>query len=74
MTFEIYFEHIPYIARENFLTACGRYDYILSDIFTIRREQELAKFNCKRFRNHQDELVYEFESEAHYNWFILRWS
>jgi hypothetical protein len=74
MTFQVIFEHIPYRARENFLTECGRYEYLSSYDFNKRREHELSKFKGKRCKNYQDILVYEFESEANYHWFLLRWS
>lgn len=30
--------------------------------------------SCKLLPDHHSVLYIEFESEAHYNWFILRWS
>lgn len=33
--------------------------------------QELSKFNAKSFSK---PIKLQFESEAHYNWFVLKWS
>jgi|LakMenE01Jun11ns_1017448.scaffolds.fasta_scaffold9621407_3 hypothetical protein len=75
MTFEVKFKNIPDITRENFLTACGKYDDFVSKYdFDTRRNHELAKCKGNRVSNGLGELVYEFESEAHYNWFVVRWS
>lgn len=38
--------------------------------YLIRLDKELAKFNAIYDQN--DTAI--FESEAHYNWFLLRWS
>jgi hypothetical protein len=74
MTFEIYFENIPQIVKTNFLIDCDNYHQGGVNHINETINKELAKFKGKRFKNCHDKLVYEFESEAHYNWFVLRYS
>lgn len=75
MSFEINYTLIPDDITDNFAHWCGRdSDDIEEEEYNLKRDIELKKFKCERYYNEFNVLVYRFESRAHYNWFIIRWS
>ncbi len=65
MSFTIDWRAIPLTPRKKF---CDKYVHPYNDLIVFKAE--LAKFHCEYT---SDKLVI-FESEAHYTWFLLRYS
>ena len=69
MSFSIIWSDVPERVRTNVV----RYTILdrpyTSDHYLLPFREELAKFNAI----YVQENTAIFESEAHYNWFILRW-
>jgi hypothetical protein len=65
MSFTINYTDMPGSIRKQ-LAVRYIYPYDNLDLFRV----ELAKFHCE----YTDDNKVIFESEAHYTWFVLRWS
>lgn len=66
MTFVINWTDIPTNVRKKITKVC----ILESSEFGISGlHSELAKFNC--VYNNRNQAI--FESEAHYNWFLIKW-
>ena len=74
MTFKIAFIDIPADIRDNFLKMLSPLRYGLPPhIFRDNLDQLLKEFKCYRTTG-KGTVYYNFESEAHYTWFLLRYS
>lgn len=72
MSFTILFDDIPDNVARNYLKECGRGDiYLTTGEYLKRREDILREFKVSRSVVNG---TYTFESEAHYTWFVLRYS
>ena len=69
MTYPVLWGDIPDETLDNFKRHCG---YPSSTTF----EQYIKRANIelKPFNGYWENDYYIFESEAHYQWFLLRWS
>lgn len=67
-------DDIPAPVVKNIGHYCGFFDpNVFQKEWQCRRTALLADHNCSRIMT-VDSVFYEFESEAHYSWFLLKWS
>ena len=76
MSFIVTGNAIPMTVRNNFFgDYCGFSDFTISHSEYISiRSHILSMHKCTRVLSSADNNYYEFESEADYTWFLMRWS
>lgn len=67
-------EDIPRAVQENFSECCGWSDASVTyNEYGAIRDKLLTEYNATRLTSNGSSMIV-FESEAHYTWFIMRWS
>ena len=75
MSFIVKWTDISDQVCENFTRACGsRDDSISAEEYFDNMEAEFAQFKAYELYDDESLREIEFENEAYYTWFILRWS
>lgn len=71
MTYPVHWRNIPEKTLENFRLHCG---FEFGGSMTFYNYTLVANVELKQFDGYWEDNQYVFGSEAHYNWFLLRFS